>query len=580
MRSPRLVLLTAAALVGAGLAVPAVATGPAVGPADTATRAFQPVQAGPAPAPKVDGSQEAVYTVPTRHGPLALNVVHPTSGGKVLKAHGILTITPYSALGRNGDASTWVPRGYARITADAVGTGDSGGCYDYGGKREKETGYDVVQWIAKQPWSLGRIGMRGGSYDGTTATATAVMRPPALATIVPEAAISRWYDYAYSDGIRYTLNNEARGNQGPTSVTDEGLDTPLAFDFGFSTPPPTDVTSPGWAERAAAYTVVCDEVEHTMKGYDDTPDYDAFWKERDYAAMASKVTIPVMVVHNWGDWNVKQDTAYRLFNSLTSSKHKRMFFGTRWNGHGTPGGTYKATIVAWMDRWVGGVRNGIESSLPVITSQTSDAEGAGEFLTSRTPGTKDLVLSSTADFGLVPGAGKGSASAPIAITGLGTESQTLEDLAPGGHETYAVLQSAVLERDVRLFGSPKVKVSLDSGRTWLTLAVSIVDVDPEGNADVAVTRGWLDTRYEKGLDKQRPQAPGKRSHTVTAKPMDYTFERGHRIALIVSGEQAEWVIPKAYDGTPCQTCTGFELLVGSGTSLSLPLVGGGRSALR
>ena len=572
MRSPRPVLLAAlvaSAVAGAVLAAPSTA----------APTAYPAVQAGPVPKPAVDGSQEAVYTVPTRHGPIALNVVHPTSGGKVLRAHGILTITPYSQLGRNGDASTWVPRGYARMTADTVGTGDSGGCYDYGGKREKETGFDIVQWVAKQPWSLGRIGMRGGSYDGTTATATAVMRPPALATIVPEAAISRWYDYAYSGGIRYTLNNEAQGNQGPGSVTDEGLDTPLAFDFGFSTPPPTDVTSPGYAERLAATTVVCEEVEHTMKGYDATPDYDAFWQERDYAAVASKVTIPVMVVHNWGDWNVKQDTAYRLFNALTGSKHKRLFFGTRWDGHGTPGGEYKATLVAWMDRWVGGVQNGIERTLPVITSQTSDAAGAGAFLTSRTVGAKPLVLGSTGDFALVKGKGAGSGAAPIAITGTGTESQALADLSPGGHDTHAALLSAPLDRDLRIVGSPTVRLSVDSGRTWLTLAVSLVDLESEGSAQVAVTRGWLDTRYEKGLDAQRLQAPGARAHGVTLKPMDYTFKRGHRIGLVVQGEQAEWVVPKPYDGTPCATCTGFTLQVGPGTSLTLPVVSGA-NALR
>ncbi|MDP3712284.1 MAG: CocE/NonD family hydrolase [Mycobacteriales bacterium] len=574
MRSPRPVLLAAGLALGvvaAALAVPAGAA-----PTQPAT-AFTTVVPGPAPAPKVDGSLDAVYTVPTRHGPIALNVVHPTSGGKVLRAHGILTITPYSQLGRNGDASTWVPRGYARMTADTIGTGDSGGCYDYGGKREKETGFDIVQWIAKQPWSAGRLGMRGGSYDGTTATATAVMRPPALATIVPEAAISRWYDYAYSGGIRYTLNNEARGPQGPGSVTDEGLDTPLAFDFGFSTLPPTDVTSPGYAERLAATTVVCDEVEHTMKGYDTTPDYDAFWVERDYAALASKITIPVMVVHNWGDWNVKQDTALRLFNSLTGSKERRLFFGTRWDGHGTPGGTYKATLVAWMDRWVGGVRNGIEKELPTVTTQTSTNEGAAGFLTATSLKTTPLRLGSTGDFQFVRGAGTGTGTAGITVTGSGTESVALADLSPGGHETYAVLTSDVLAQDLRILGSPSVKVSVDSGRTWLTLAVSLVDVSTEGAADVAVTRGWLDTRYEKGLDKQRLSAPGARAHGVTLKPTDYTFTRGHRIALVVSGEQAEWVIPKVYDGTPCATCTGFTLKVGAGTTLTLPVTGSTRA---
>jgi predicted acyl esterase len=184
------------------------------------------------------------YVVPTRHGLVYLEVVHPVDGsGNVVTAPAILTYSPYSgALGRNGDASRWVPRGYARATADLVGTGNSGGCWDYGGRREKASGYDLVEWIAVRDWSTGRVAMMGGSYEGTTATAVAVTDPPHLTTIVPEAAISRWYEYAYSGGIRYFLNNE--------SPSDEGVDTPLAFDFGFAIPPPLDIADPTWGSAS------------------------------------------------------------------------------------------------------------------------------------------------------------------------------------------------------------------------------------------------------------------------------------------------------------------------------------------
>src|SRR5688500_15641577 len=136
-----------------------------------------PVASAAAP---IDGELTVSYIVPTRHGKLYLEVVHPTSGGDIVQAPLILTLSPYSALGRTGDKADWVPNGYARGYADVVGTGNSGGCYDYGGLREKETGYDLVEWVAKQKWNTGKIAMMGGSYDGTTANATAVMRPPHL----------------------------------------------------------------------------------------------------------------------------------------------------------------------------------------------------------------------------------------------------------------------------------------------------------------------------------------------------------------------------------------------------------------
>jgi predicted acyl esterase len=240
---------------------------------------------GAAPASAAYGLATRSYVVPTRHGLVYLEVVHPVdASGALVQAPTILTYSPYSVLGRNGDGGRWVPRGYARAYADVVGTGNSGGCWDYGGVGEKESGYDVVEWIAAQEWSTGRLAMMGGSYDGTTATATAVMRPPHLTTIVPEAAISRWYDYAYSGGIRYSDNNE--------DPSDEGLDTPLGFDFGLAIPPPLDATDPTWADRVRSTITPCDELEHTQRGYDDTPDYDAFWLERDYVVDAAGSTSP------------------------------------------------------------------------------------------------------------------------------------------------------------------------------------------------------------------------------------------------------------------------------------------------
>lgn len=557
MRS-RTVLAAAAAVLGAALAVPASAA---------------PGLPEPAQLQQVDGEETRSYSVPTRHGSLYLEVVHPTRGGKVLPAHGILTVSPYSVLGRNGDAADYVPRGYARMYADVVGTGNSGGCYDYGGTREKESAHDVVEWVAKQPWSRGRIGMTGGSYDGTTATGAAVTKPKGLATIVPEAAISRWYDYAYSGGMRYTYTNEPLGHQGPGAATDEGFDTPLAFDFGFAVPPPTDVTAPDWADRVADAMRVCDELQHTEKGYDLTPDYDAFWVERDYAREAPGLDLPVMVVHNWGDWNVKQDTALRLWQALPRGPRTKLYMGDRFSGHGTPGGDYRQAKLTWMDRWVGGVKNGVERTLPAVTSQTSTSAGAGRFLAGPAPKAAPVVLGSTAGLGLAPGAGKAAAGPTVPFSVVGSESLAMASLTPGVHGDAVVLVSAPLTRDVRMFGSPAVKVGLATGRTWTTLAPSVVDVDPAGSfPSVPVTRGWLDTRYAKGLAKAQPADGTGIRTTVVAKPSDWTFQKGHRIALVVQTASLEWTAPKPYDGIPSPT---YALELGPATSLTLPLVGAG-----
>src|SRR3954454_16175718 len=96
----------------------------------------------------VAGSVTVDYIVPTRDAQLFLEVVHHTdAAGHIIPAPVIPTYTPYAVLGRNGDASHWVlEKGYTRATADVIGTGNSGGCYDYGGGGEKRTAHDLVEW--------------------------------------------------------------------------------------------------------------------------------------------------------------------------------------------------------------------------------------------------------------------------------------------------------------------------------------------------------------------------------------------------------------------------------------------------
>ena len=545
----------------------------------------------------IDGSVTRSYIVATRDAGIYLEVVHPTANGEVVAAPTILTYSPYSALGRNGDAEHWVPQGYARAYADVIGTGNSGGCWDYGGAREKRTAHDVVEWIADQTWSTGKIGMLGGSYNGTTQYAAAVTHPPHLTTIVPEAAISRWYDYAYSGGVRYTLNNEWLGHQGPLAVTDEGLDTPLAFDFGLAIPPPLDASEPTWADRVRSTITPCDELVHTEHGYDLTPDYDGFWRERDYLRQLDTVSIPVLVAHNWGDWNVKQVNAWDAYHALDRSQNAVFYMGTRWEGHGTPPGeAYAETVDAWFAHYLKGERTGVES-LPDVTSQTSDSTGPLEYRSGREPVTTPVRLfagrgsddGSGDSWVLRPRkerAGEDAPAATFTITGTNTETRAAAQPLAGG--SYLGFASPPLARDVRVYGEPEIRLWSEVRREWVTVAPSILDVDPasyagdgaattatDSNALVAATRGWLDSRYRDGLDHQVPVTPGEPFETTVAtKPTDYVFRAGHRIVLLVQTETLEWATAKPYPGCDDPGCATFRVLYEDGrTSLTIPVVG-------
>ena len=49
---------------------------------------------------------------------------------------------------------------------------------------------------------------------------------------------------------------------------------------------------------------------------DATPDYDYFWRSRDYLRDASRVRVPVLVTHGWQDYNVKQSEGTDFYEAL------------------------------------------------------------------------------------------------------------------------------------------------------------------------------------------------------------------------------------------------------------------------
>jgi predicted acyl esterase len=74
-------------------------------------------------------------------------------------------------------------RGYAVVAFDVRGTGDSGGSSgDMYGDQERRDAYDMVEWIAAQPWCSGKVGMWGYSYTGVDQWQVGAQQPPHLAT--------------------------------------------------------------------------------------------------------------------------------------------------------------------------------------------------------------------------------------------------------------------------------------------------------------------------------------------------------------------------------------------------------------
>src|SRR6476469_11114510 len=110
----------------------------------------------------------------------------------------IVDMEPY---GRSS-ATTYVPNGYAHVNTDVRGSGKSGGALCLLCEREQQDVYDVVEWVAKQPWSNGHVALYGYSYSAITALLGAAKQPPHLdAVVVGHPPTDPYRDVLWHNGL-------------------------------------------------------------------------------------------------------------------------------------------------------------------------------------------------------------------------------------------------------------------------------------------------------------------------------------------------------------------------------------------
>lgn len=106
----------------------------------------------------------------------------------------LFTLTPYIGQSYHDRGMYFAAHGYPFLTVDVRGRGNSEGTFRPM-LQEANDGYDIVEWLARQPYCNGKISMWGGSYAGYDQWATAKEFPPHLATIVPVAAPTAGVDF-------------------------------------------------------------------------------------------------------------------------------------------------------------------------------------------------------------------------------------------------------------------------------------------------------------------------------------------------------------------------------------------------
>ncbi|MEV6342593.1 Xaa-Pro dipeptidyl-peptidase [Actinoplanes sp. NPDC051851] len=438
----------------------------------------------------------------------------------------------------------FVPRGYAVVFADSLGTGGSTGCPTSGGRNETLGMKAVVDWLngrarafdasgatVTATWSTGNTGMIGASYNGTLPNAVATTGVEGLKTIVPIAAISSWYGYYRANG----------GVVAPGGY--QGEDTDVLAKAVLTRADP-EVCAP-----------VMDELERLQDR--ETGDYSAYWAERDYLRDVDRVRASVLLVHGLHDDNVRTGQAGQWWDAL-AARHIPRKIWLHQAGHADPFNVRRdawlTTLNRWFDFWLYGIDTGI------MREPMADVEVApNQWTTASTwplPDGRDVR---------VP-LGSGSR-----VTFVDDPSRTADSLV--ADETSAdpnrfLSLGAPLTGETRLSGTPRITVTADLAGDSPYLTALLVDygeaeryagtrtltvqdcVGPGIDGDPGcfnrreyvtattpyeiVTRGWLDVRNRLSPSRTVPIESG-RPYTFhwDLQSTDHVFAAGHRIGVVL-----------------------------------------------
>ena len=170
--------------------------------------------------------------------------------------------------------------------------------------------YDVIDWISKQSWCNGKVGMYGGSYNGFTQWAAVKKLHPALKTIVPYVANRPGMGLPMENGIFINPNYEWAFYV----TNNKELDTIVANDR-----PRFRKMQQAWWETGTAYRKI-DSVDGTPNKYLQRwlqhPAYDTYWQSMvPYKEEFSRITIPVLVFD--GYYNDSQISSLYYFREHT-----------------------------------------------------------------------------------------------------------------------------------------------------------------------------------------------------------------------------------------------------------------------
>jgi len=503
-------------------------------------RTFQAMAAASEPAPQYTVEQERLK-VPMRDGThLAAEIYRPDAPGKFP----VLMLLRYFAEGRR-QADYFAPRGYVVALVSCRGRlGSEGTWVPY--VNDPQDGYDAQEWLGRQPWSNGKIGTFGISYNAFTQLMAAPYASSYLKCLFPVEAQQTNFGHLYNDGVMQ-LN--------------------VIFEFGLHTIQGSQTQRifrydhPHYRRLPLLAAVEhFPNVEHVRDWFKHCK-YDDYWKSYGIREKYPKIQVPALFLTGWYD-NLCHETWRNFAGFRLQGGSEQCRQGTRiLVGPWAHGGSYgypelHALQLRWYDHWLKGLDNGVDRQAPIriFVMGADQWRDEQEWPLTRTRFTP-WYFASAGKANSLAGDGRLAESRPPAgapadqfvydpdnpVYTLGGQVSTQFEVrgpkdrrAAQQREDVLVYTSEPLAEDLEVTGPVVVKLFAASTAVNTDFTATLSDVHPDGKA-VHICEGIRGATFRQSLEDPTLIEPGKiYEYTIDLWETSMVFKKGHRLRVDVS----------------------------------------------
>ena len=482
---------------------------------------------------------------------LSADLYMPDGGNAGERFPVLLEYLPYrkaEGRGRNYPLySYFVQRGYVVAAVDIRGTGNSEGRlipYEYS-DIEHQDGEFVIDWLSRQNWSNGKVGMFGISWGGFNSIQMALRNPPALKAIIAVDATEDLYqeDVHFIDGIIHVdswemsqdLDNARPG--APGYVIDEAY-----FRDRFDTQP--------W-----------------MMTYKRQQRDGAFWDRASAKGRYADIRIPSLHIAGWYD-GYRDSVPRMLANVRAPVKAIIGPWSHAWphEPYPKPGIEWRHEAVRWFDQWLKGIDTGIMDE-PRFAVFVRNWHAPGPYL-EEAPGAwryedgwpiariRDQVMHLQPDHTLRPEQPQTATHRLRYVPSIGIEAggpvMWWGDVAHDQRPTDAyslVYDSAPLENDTEILGMPRALLTVSADAPRANWFARISDVAPDGTVTQVAGAGFNGT-HRTSAREPSPLTPGETlAIDIEMHFTSWVFPKGHRVRVAVNNAQWPMLWPTPHPMT-------------------------------